>query len=162
MFDRQNTSELKNSFAAATALLVVAGVLATPALAATSDPLPCKEATEATLHVHVNTLTTEVVSHNLPPATISKKSSLEASVLQKTEVSSSSSLLVPRAEAAIRDVFDDSDELTISSASTKSQPEPITEDDGRQESDIGMNPKLPGISDDDLARYKKQMYRRDI
>ena len=72
MFDRQNTSELKNSFAAATALLVVAGVLATPTLAATSDPLPCKEATEATLHIHVNTLTTEVVSHNLTPTTISK------------------------------------------------------------------------------------------
>jgi|GEM_PF-1323315 len=162
MFDRRISSDTKNTFAAAAALLVVTGALGAPALAATSDPLPCRAATEATLHVQVETLTTEVVSHNLPATTIGENSAPAASALEEMEVSSSSSLLAPRAVAAIKDAFSDGEERTISSASAKTQPEPIVEDDELQESEIGMKPKLPGVSDDDLSRHKKQMYRRDI
>ena len=70
---------------------------------------------------------------------------------------SSASLLAPRAEAAIRDAFEDSDlsaELPPSETTVKSDTQvfPIRE----------MNTKLPGISDVASSRYKKQMFRRDI
>jgi hypothetical protein len=45
-------------------------------------------------------------------------------------------------------------------AGTKPKAE-TTETEG-DESVSGMNTKLPGISDDAMLRYKKQMFRRDI
>jgi len=171
MFDRRKPSEAHITFAAAAALLVVTGILSTPALAAKSSLLPCREASEATLHVHVNALTTEVVSHTATESVLGKDASLEA-----VKVVSSSSLLAPRAEAAIRDAFKESIKLSGSSikaslnqsslsdpmAGAKSQTETAPEDDVQDDADIGMNTKLPGVSDEDLSRFKKQMYRRDI
>ena len=61
-------------------------------------------------------------------------------------------LLRPRAAATIREVFADSDDDT-------EQPE-------AQQSDVDdtviMNTRVPGFSDDDLARFKRQMLRKDI
>jgi hypothetical protein len=171
MFDRRKPSEAHNTLAAAAALLVVTGILSTPALAAKSSLLPCREASEATLHVHVNELTTEVVSHTASKSVLGEDVSLE-----DVKVVSSINLLAPRAEAAIKDAFEESIKLSSSSikanlnqssltdpmAGAESQTETAPEDDVQDEADIGMNTKLPGVSDDDLSRFKKQMYRRDI
>ena len=164
MFDRRKSSETQNTFAAAAALLVVSGVLASPAIAATSSLLPCKEATQATLHVHSNELTTTVVSRTAAETSVGK-----TSLLENVAMSSSENLLAPRAEAAIRDAFQESEALVVVNsaitapmAGTKTQTETVTEEDEPVKSDLSMNTKLPGISDDDMLRYKKQMYRRDI
>ena len=171
MFDRRKPSEAHNTLAVAAALLVVTGILSTPALAAKSSLLPCREASAATLHVHVNELTTEVVSHTASESVLGKDVSLE-----DVKVVSAISLLAPRAEAAIKDAFKESIKLSSSSikanlnqssltdpmAGAESQTETAPEDDVQDEADIGMNTKLPGVSDDDLSRFKKQMYRRDI
>ncbi len=46
-------------------------------------------------------------------------------------------------------------------AGTEAKPEPATDNEGAVP-DSGMNTQLPGVSDEDFLRYKKQMYRRDI
>lgn len=164
MFDRRNPSVPQNTFAAAAALLLVSGILASPAIAATSSLFACKEATQATLHVHANELTTVVVS-----STVTETSAEKTSLLQDVALTSPKNLLAPRAEAAIRDAFQESEALlvvkapmTAPMAGTKAQTETVTEEDEPEKSDLSMNTKLPGISDDDMVRYKKQMYRRDI
>jgi hypothetical protein len=82
--------------------------------------------------------------------------------------------LAPRAEAAIRDAFEESDRFSIDSpdvnASRAVLAPPMagmdskadTTDDNGEEPVSGMNTKLPGVSDDLSSRYKKQMFRRDI
>jgi len=171
MFDRRKPSEAHITLAAAAALLLATGVLSSPALAAKSSLLPCREASEATLHVHVNELSTEAVSHLASVSVLSEDTST-----QDAKLVSSSSLLAPRAEAAIKDAFKESIKLSSSSikanlnqssltdpmAGAESQTETAPEDDVQDDADTGMNTKLPGVSDDDLSRFKKQMYRRDI
>jgi hypothetical protein len=160
MADRQSTPKLRKKLAAKATIFALAAICAVPALAATSPRMPCSEAREATLDVPDNALITASVSHDTP--------------IEEIEVSSSTSMLAPRAEAAIRDAFDESDsaatvpaeiELSIAvmippMAGTDSKTKPADENDEKSVS--GMNTKLPGISDDAMLRYKKQMYRRDI
>lgn len=156
MSARQKSSE--SNSAAVAALLVMAGFLAAPASATASSAVPCKQATEAMLHVHVDSLSAEVVSHNGPaPAIIN-----ESIILDEIDISASRLLLAPRAEAAIKDAFSESDDLNIGAASAETRSEFVTEKDEQQESEIDMNAKLPGVSADELSRFKKQMYRRDI
>ena len=69
------------------------------------------------------------------------------------------SLLAPRAAAAIREAFKLSH--TPPMAGTDAKPESANDDESTVP-DSGMNTELPGVSDEDFARYKKQMYRRDI
>ena len=174
MFNRHSTAvhqiDLATSFKLATVVTVL-GMLTAPALAAPSVQIPCPEASAATLHVSDTTLATKFVNHNAPAASMS-----EVATDKKLEVSASSSLLAPRAVAAIRDAFGAGEDKPL----TSSQPElakailalPVTGADSKTEqadesvdtsgSDVGMNAKLPGISDEDLSRYKKRMYRRDI
>ncbi len=165
MFDGRKLSELQITNTAA--MLVVTGILAAPALATTSQPLPCKDASEVTLHVHIEALTTEVVSHNVPRQSVDKNAGLE-----EVSASSASDLLAPRAEAAIRDAFEDSEEASLTStitvpvaapmAGAETKTDAAAEEDDQDDRKIEMTTKLPGISDDDLSRYRKQMYRRDI
>jgi len=157
MIDRRKSSELQNAFAAA--LLVVTGIIAAPALAATSYPLPCKDASEVTLHVHIDALSTELLSHDLARDSVEKSTRLN-----QVSVTSASGLLAPRAEAAIREAFEDSEELILTAPMTgaKIEVEAAVEEDNLDDTAIEMTTKLPGISDDDLSRFRKQMYRRDI
>ena len=151
MFDRRSKPKHRNTFAANATLFVLAGICAAPALAATSARVDCpEEATRATLDVPVHILTTELVSNNIPA---------EPNTDDKT-TASPTSLLAPRAAAAIRDVFKLSH--TPPMAGTDAKPEPATDDDKSTLLDPGVSTKLPGVSDEDFSRYKKHMYRRDI
>ncbi|MCJ7590385.1 MAG: hypothetical protein MUO51_03435 [Woeseiaceae bacterium] len=114
----------------------------------------------ANLEIPVPSLVTQQVSNDVP--------------------ASSMSLLAPRAEAAIREAFNEGDSAANSPASnltkaTLAPPmagtaaKPIatsSDDDDNSNTSVGpvleMNARLPGVSDDTLSRYKKQMYRRDI
>ncbi len=165
MFDRRKMPFQQNSFAAAAALVLMSGVLATPSLAATSGHIPCEKSTAATLLVQVDELAAELVSHS-------------ASSAKNEEMNSAAneSLLAPLAEAAIRDAFSKSENMSRAAtapitvnaistppmAGTDAKSEIVEDSDDKVESDTVMNTRLPGISDDDLLRYKKQMYRRDI
>ena len=146
MFGRRYKFNQRNTFAAGAAVFVMAGICTAPALAATSAQIDCpEEATRATLDV----LATDLVSHSAPEAEI-----------DEVENAQSSSLLAPRAAAAIRNAFISSH--TPPMAGTDAKPASESEDDESTLPDSGMNAELPGVSDEELARYKKQMYRRDI
>jgi hypothetical protein len=158
MFDRRSTANQQSILAAGTALVLMAGIFTAPALAATQAKLPCLDATEATLEVPVQVLVTEFANNAIPAVSISDEETI--SEIAEIGFASSSSLLAPRAEAAIRDAF--SAPNTEPMAGTEAKPEDDSDDDESAETDLEMNAKLPGISDDDFLRYKKQMYRRDI
>ncbi len=139
----RHTPKQQKTFAASAAVLVAAAILGAPSLAATSHSIPCSEISEATLEVSANALIAETVSHELPTLPANSETPVD-----DIESISSASLLVPRAEAAIRDAFKESER----SKETLSQTVPVSD----------MNTKLPGVSDAASSRYKKQMFRRDI
>ena len=169
MADRQVSPKQHRTLAASAAVFVLAAIVAAPALAATSSRIPCSKAFEVTLNTAVASLITETVGHNIPAPTITGESPID-----EISVVSSTSLLAPRAEEAIRDAFAESDSATMDSpvtelpntaqappmVGTESKAETTEADEGKTVS--GMNTKLPGISDDAMLRYKKQMFRRDI
>jgi hypothetical protein len=91
--------------------------------------------------------------------------------------SPTSSILAPLAEAAIREAFKEPDNARETGASlpkaavvapmagAESGPVESSNDDDSAEGSgpvPEINTRLPGVSDEVLSRYKKQMYRRDI
>ena len=149
MFGRRYKFNQRNTFAAGAAIFVMAGVCTAPALAANTARVDCpEETTKATLDVSARLLATNGVSHSLPDTEIDE---IEATP---------SSLLAPRAAEAIRNAFMSSHTPPMIGADTK--PASASESDESTVPDAEMNTELPGVSDEDLLRYKKQMYRRDI
>jgi len=149
MFSRRYKLKQRNTFAAGAVIFVMAGVCTAPALAANSARVDCpEEATKATLDVSARLLVTNAVSHSLPDAEIDK---IEATP---------SSLLAPRAAKAIRNAFMSSHTPPMIGADTK--PVSASESDESTVPDSEMNTELPGVSEEEFLRYKKQMYRRDI
>ena len=152
--------------AADAAIFVLSVCFALPALAATTGQIPCSETEQANLDVAFAALVAKNVTHEVLVKPIDDDASAE-----QTEIASSNSLLGSRAEAAIREVFKERDnagvELTTAVATppmagTDSQSDITANDEDGAEADTGMNIRLPGVSDDDLSQYKKQMFRRDI
>ena len=159
MFGRRYRSIQRNTFAAGAAVFVMAGICTAPALAATSAQIDCpEEATRATLDVPAHFLATDFVSRSVPAASITDENI--STEIDEAEIAPSSSLLAPRAAAAIRNAFISSHTPPMAGTDSKAVSEP--EDDESTLPDSGLNTELPGVSDEELARYKKQMYRRDI
>jgi hypothetical protein len=159
MFGRRYKSNQRNTFAAGAAVFVLAGICTAPALAATSTQIDCPdEATRATLDVPAHFLATDFVSHSVPAASITDENI--SAEIDAAEIAPTSSLLAPRAAAAIRNAFISSHTPPMVGTDAKAVSEP--EDDESTLPESGMNTELPGVSDEELARYKKQMYRRDI
>jgi len=159
MFGRRYRSIQRNTFAAGAAVFIMAGICTAPALAATSAQIDCpEEATRATLDVPAHFLATDFVSHSVPAASITDENI--STEIDEAEIAPSSSLLAPRAAAAIRNAFISSHTPPMAGTDAKAVSEP--EDDESTLPDSGLNTELPGVSDEELARYKKQMYRRDI
>jgi hypothetical protein len=169
MADRETSAKQHRTITANAAFFVLTAVFAVPALAATSGRIPCSEGVEATLTVTANSLITQTVGHNIPKPTVIKESSIG-----DISIVSSTSLLAPRAEEAIREAFEEVDSARAHSSDTDLSEAVLTAPMAGTESksdttDVqnkavisGMNTKLPGVSDDAMLRYKKQMFRRDI
>jgi hypothetical protein len=171
MFDSRKRPNQRKTIAASAALVTMAAILAAPAVAATTPGISCPETNEANLHVQVEALTAVPVNHEIMLIPTSTRTPLE-----EINVATSATVLAPLAEAAIRDAFQGVDsaklespaitaaktKLTAPMAGTDSKVEASTEKRPEVAPVSGMNTKLPGISDDEFSRYKKQMYRRDI
>ena len=117
-----------------------------------------------------------------PTAQASTKYEVAADLADETEVladrasSSPALFLVPRAEAAIREAFevtqsaaenspDEESAQTVATspmAKTKSPADATDINESQTEAPLGMNTRLPGVSEKDLLLFKKQMYRKDI
>jgi hypothetical protein len=158
MADRRIQPQQQTRFAAIAACLLVTTLsVSAPALAASDKLIPCPN-TVLTEDLEVQALVTRLVNNDIPSPT--------------------SSILAPLAEAAIREAFRESDssqesaraDLTKATAvppmaGTESSPVESSNDEGNDENAgpvPAMNTRLPGVSDEVLSRYKKQMYRRDI
>ena len=139
----RHTPKQHKTFAVSAAVLVAAAILGAPASAATSNSVPCGETSDATLEVSAIALIAAAVSYEIPTVPANSEAPVD-----DIESVSSASLLAPRAEAAIRDAFKESER----GKETLSQTVPASD----------MNTKLPGVSDVASSRYKKQMFRRDI
>ena len=59
-------------------------------------------------------------------------------------------LLAPRVDAELRKVFDEQATPATETAEPDVDKQPV------------MNTRVPGVSDEDLAEFKRQMYRTDI
>lgn len=176
MAHRPSTPKQQRTFAANAAFLVTAAVLSAPAFAATSRSIPCDDIPEATLEVPAKALVAEAISHDMPVA--ATLASVPGDVVGNIESIPSASLLAPRAEAAIRDAFEDSEAVSELQSSedtefsdsiltgpvvgTKSKSHTTVNSDSGTLPVGEMNTKLPGVSDVASSRYKKQMFRRDI
>ena len=104
MFEERFALKPQETFAASAAVFVMVCIVSAPALATNISRVPCPKATEVALHDPIDALVAEVVSHNT-----SVSSENDDVVIAKIEIASSSSLLAPRAEAAIREAFRDRD-----------------------------------------------------
>lgn len=136
------------------ALLLTGCLFALPAFGATPHHVLCSESDSPTLDVHIESLTTENISHNLAAKPIEKNERVE-----ETEVVLNTPILEPRARQAIRKAF--RDEL-IETSADEIQVESDDDVEIEEEPARVMNTQLPGVTQEKLERYKRQMYRRDI
>lgn len=136
------TGRKQGNIAAVAASLLLTALIAAPALAAPAYKALCDKTHDATLEVSKNELTSTLVSHDL----------VEPDSADKVDVLSADHLLKPRVEATVREVFADSDD----------EAEPAEAVQTEADDPVIMNTRVPGVSDDELARFKRQMYRKDI
>jgi len=131
-----------NLAALAASLLLATGFVTTAYAAPVHDTL-CSETQDASLEVSENELSPTFVNHEIE----------DQDAVAKAKAVSADQLLRPRAAATIREVFSDSDD-----GSEQSNADEQSDADDT----VIMNTRVPGFSADDLARFKRQMFRKDI
>ena len=139
MVERPETPK-QGSNAAALTLLLLTGIFAVPVLAAPGYDILCDDHHEATLDVSADELTARPVSHEL-----------EAQKNQDAETVSADQLLKPRFDATVREIFAEEDDE-----------ETLQESDAETDDPAALRIRVPGVTDEELVRFKRQMYRRDI
>lgn len=139
MVGRPETPKQGNT-TATLALLVLLGGVAVPALAAPDHGILCDDEHEATLEIATSELTARPVS-----------SDLDAATGEDTETLSADQLLKPRIDTRAREIFAEDDDV-----------EELQETTSESEDPTALRIRVPGVSDKDLVRFKRQMYRRDI
>ena len=139
MAERRSMPQAYKRLAAIAAVLMLATWQAGPANAASNSHIPSDEVADATLYIPDSNLTTEIADRDAETPT---------------------RMLAPRAEAAIRAAFKAVE--TTPMAEAKSSPDATEVDDAAAETPYEMNTRLPGVSEEDLTSFRKQMYRKDI
>ncbi len=143
MAARQSMPKQGKSFAAGAALLMIAAWHAGPAFASSNSPSLCDDVADLAFAVPEKQLQANAVSHEVDAKGAEKSDIVIESV-------SRSHILAPRVEAALRRVFEDATTPLADSDKATTDEAPV------------MNTRVPGVSDEELARYKRQMYRTDI
>ncbi|MGI9249419.1 MAG: hypothetical protein ACR2QI_10410 [Woeseiaceae bacterium] len=145
MAGRQSTLRQSKTFAAGAAIALLVALYASPALASSNASTICNDVADASLEIAPGELLAKNVSQNIDTNGVEiTESASEMETLSPTHY------LAPRVEAVLRKVFEDS-------ATPLADSEQPDEDDAPT-----MKSRLPGVSDDELSRYKRQMYRTDI
>lgn len=130
------------------ALLGAAAMLSwfpvTLALASATSTAPCDESNDA-LKISDSQLHALNVSHE-----VDTKSAVKKRTDESAKTRSSQRYLTSEVDAALREFVENSSDDAEVPAATESDRQPA------------MKARVPGVSDGDLARYKRHMYRRDI
>ena len=130
---------------AAAALLLSAWSLT--ASAASGYQALCPDTDSATLEISDTELNANTTARDGLP---------ESSVGDDTgDALGASQLLQPGPKAALSEAFTDTEATTVSGVDEVVSPQ--VSDDA-----VHMNTRVPGVADDELTRYKRQMFRRDI
>lgn len=153
MTGRRVTPQQGNAFAANAVTLLLAAWFATPVIAAPNVDIGCDDLADATLEISVHRLNAEIVNHDLDAADGDK---LDAET--ESEGFSPADHLTPRAAATLRKAFDESAPPLIEVAPASDE----GVDDATRAERPEMNTRVPGVTDSELARYRRQMYRIDI
>lgn len=111
---------------------------------ATSTAPPCDESNDA-LKISDSQLHALNVSHE-----VDTKSAVKKRTDESAKTRSSQRYLTSEVDAALREFVENSSDDAEVPAATESDRQPA------------MKARVPGVSDGDLARYKRHMYRRDI
>ncbi len=139
MAGRPETPKQGNTAATLTLVLLTCG-FAVPVLAAPDHAIFCDDHHEATLDISDTELTAMPVSHEL-----------EARKGKDAETVSADQLLKPRFDATVRKVFTEEE-----------SEEELQETDTEVDDPAALRIRVPGVTDEELVRFKRQMYRRDI
>jgi hypothetical protein len=140
-------SEPKQGKVSAAAVLLLAGLFAGPVCGAPNHEIICDDAHDATLEISSDELTASTVSHELENDDVAAEIASEMGILPQGHA------LKPNVEAAVRDMFTDSEKDSAAHDVNEAQ---------ESDTAVIMNTRVPGISDDQLARIKRQMFRKDI
>ena len=130
---------------AAAALLLSAWSLT--ASAASGYQALCPDTNSATLEISDTELNANTTAHDGLPASTAGD--------EQGDALGASQLLQPGPETALREAFTDNDATTVSGVDEAVSPQ--VSDDA-----VDINTRVPGVADDELTRYKRQMFRRDI
>ena len=136
------TERKQGNLAALAVSLVLAAGFVTSANGAPVHGTLCSETHDATLEVSEIELTASLVNHEMEGQ----------DAADKVDTLAADHLLRPRAAATIREVFADSDDEAEQSEAAQAEADET----------VIMNTRVPGYSDDELTRFKRQMYRKDI
>lgn len=155
MAGRQSEPLERPSIAAIAASLILLVSVTVPASAAPSINPQCDDVADPTLDIPIHELSADIVASHEPDGAQDALQEPPQGTLSRTR------FLVPRAEAAAREAFRE-----IASPVADAVPpvtrEVATPQSGDPEESPSINTRIPGVSADDLARYRRQMYRTDI
>jgi len=151
MAGRQSTPVQGTTSTASAVVLLLAACFAAPVIAAPNIDIRCDDVADATLEIPVHELKAEVVNHDVE-TDIADESEAESDVLKPAHY------LTPQAEARLQKAFEDASP-PLATAKPASDDDVDTVDGDEFP---GMNTRVPGVSDSELARYRRQMYRIDI
>ncbi len=141
----RQTVPTQGSIAAA---LLLAALMAAPAFAASDIDSRCDQVSDPNLLITVHELDAEAVSHDV-----------EANASDDAEAKAPSKYLAPQVEATLRRVFEDPSRPLAESVPENADEPIASETDGEERV---MKTRVPGVTDSELERYRRQMYRIDI
>lgn len=137
-------------FAASVAAWLLATTFSGPSVASSNVPVNCDEDRRIPLEIPTSELHATNASHEFD---------VEAAVPEESdtieEPLAPAHYLTPKMDTALRQVFEDDAEAI---PEPRENPKPAVGNDEQP----AIKARVPGISDTDLARYKRHMYRRDI
>lgn len=149
MAGRQIAPTRGKRFAAGAAILLMAAWHTGPSFASANSADICEDASDPSFEISGSRLEAINFSHEIDASGAPTKSNNDADALTPAHY------LSPKAEPELRKVFEKS---TIPIADSPVAETPLAEGDEQP----AVKASVPGVSDNDLARYKRQMYRRDI
>lgn len=137
--------------AAQLALTSAGTAIAASGLAPCDDAIGGRHEVPAS-ELHATNISHEVEAEALAPAQLDTSTTpVAAADYAKTRTETDTT-----AETALLRVYDESTEASNDEAS------PVGRAEGNDDEQPLIKARMPGVSDGDLARYKRQMYRRDI
>jgi hypothetical protein len=141
MAGRQSTPRHGKTYAASASLVVlVSAWYAGPAIASSNTFSMCDDVNDVSLEIPAKELQVAIISGKVETDEVDAvESATELDTLSTTKN------LRPSDDAILRKVFE---ETTTRFPESDEWP--------------AMNARVPGVSDNELARYKRQMYRTDI